>query len=167
MLARKPRRKTSAAFKKSKAKAIKNLASFKNDDGTQKENSIEKKIRLILDSLGLFYIQEKKFTWQGKNRYFDFYVTNGVSGFCCEIMGTYWHSQKYLEGTQKYATLTKIQKKNLRNDKFKREMLQDLGIPLLCLWEDEIKRSIDETSKKIIKYVQLYLNPDQQSDIDN
>lgn len=155
-----------ARYKKKKERAIKTLASYKNSDGTQKENKIEKKVRELLDSMGLYYEQEKRFSYKGKTRIFDFYVTNGITGWACEIQGTYWHSQKYLEGEQKYATLTKIQKRNLRNDKFKNLMMKEMNIPILYLWEDEINSNIKEVERKIKGYVERYFSR-YSVDIDN
>jgi len=62
--------------------------------------------------------------------------------FCIECDGSYWHAEAYQEGDQKYSELTKIQKKNLRNDKFKNMMMHELGIPLLRFSETDIKRNI-------------------------
>lgn len=149
----KARRKQRGDYKKRKARAIKTLASYKNADGTQKETSIEKKIRLLLDSMGLYYVQEKEFFFKGRKKVFDFYVTTGLMSWALEIQGSYWHSQKYLEGEQKYNTLTGTQKKNLRNDKFKNLMMKELGIPLLYLWEDEINRNILGVKEKIINFL--------------
>jgi G:T-mismatch repair DNA endonuclease (very short patch repair protein) len=129
-------------YKQRKAKAIKNLAQYKNSDETQKETGIERRMRVLLDSMGLYYIQEKAFSWKGKTRIFDFYITTGTMSFCIECDGSYWHAEAYQEGDQKYSELTKIQKKNLRNDKFKNMMMHELGIPLLRFSETDIKRNI-------------------------
>ena len=150
MLGRKETAK--ARFKKRKERAIKTLASYRNPDGSQKENSIEKKIRLLLDSMGLYYTQEKKFTYKGKTKVFDFYITNGITCLCIEADGDYWHARAYQEGEQKYSELTKIQKKNLRNDKFKTLMMQELGIPLLRFSEKDIKTNINLIKDKILEH---------------
>jgi len=142
--------KRKTKYQKSKARAIKNLAQYKNEDGTQKENSIERRIRVLLDSMGLYYEQEKRLTWKGKTRYFDFYITDGLNRFIIEAMGKYWHAFEYHEGLKKKMELTKLQRKNLRNDKFKAQMTQALGIPVLYLWEDEIKNNIESIKTKIL-----------------
>ena len=147
--------KRKSKYQKSKARAIKSLAQYKNEDGTQKENSIERRVRVLLDSMGVYYEQEKRLTWKGKVKYFDFYITDGLNSFVIECHGTYWHALEWHEGLKKKMELTKLQRKNLRNDKFKAQMVQALGIPLLCLWEDEIKTNIESVKTKILEMLNL------------
>jgi len=136
-------------FLSRKKKAIAQLKLYRNKDGTQKENKIEKKVRELLDSMGLRYEQEKPFIYKGKKRIFDFYVNTGLMSFCIECDGDYWHATDYQEGEKKYSELTKIQRKNLRNDKFKNLMMHELGIPLLRFSETEIKRDINYIEERI------------------
>jgi very-short-patch-repair endonuclease len=154
LTAKKIRKQNKDRYKKAKAKAIKNLQQYKNADGTQKENSIERRVRVLLDSMGLYYIQEKIFIYKGRAKKFDFYVTDGINyTFCIECDGDYYHASAYQEGDQKYSDLTKIQRKNLRNDKFKNNMLKELGIPLLRFKEKDIKNNIDLVKEQIEKQV--------------
>ena len=136
-------------YKQRKAKAIKTLKQYRNPDGTQKETGIERRMRVLLDSMGLYYIQEKAFSLNGKTRIFDFYVTTGTMSFCIECDGDYWHATAYQEGDQKYSELSKLQKKNLRNDKLKNNMMHELGIPLLRFSETDIKRNIKYVEERI------------------
>jgi very-short-patch-repair endonuclease len=136
-------------YKQRKAKAIKTLKQYRNPDGTQKETGIERRMRVLLDSMGLYYIQEKAFSLNGKTRIFDFYVTTGTMSFCIECDGNYWHATAYQEGDQKYSELSKLQKKNLRNDKLKNNMMHELGIPLLRFSETDIKRNIKYVEERI------------------
>ncbi|HQM97378.1 MAG TPA: hypothetical protein PK705_10270 [Clostridia bacterium] len=138
-----------ARYKKRKERAIKTLASYRNADGTQKETGIERRMRVLLDSMGLYYIQEKAFSLNGKTRIFDFYVTTGTMSFCIECDGDYWHATAYQEGDQKYSELSKLQKKNLRNDKLKNNMMKELGIPLLRFTETDVTRNIDYVKRRI------------------
>jgi len=149
------KKRQSRTYAKSKAKAIKNLSRYKNSDGTQKENKIEKRIRELLDEMGLYYQQEKSFVWNGKMKCFDFFVTNGLMSFCIECDGDYWHATAYQEGDQKYADLTKIQKRNLRNDKFKNLMMSEMGIPLLRFTEYDIHHNIDSVQERIKSLINL------------
>ena len=57
----------------------------------------------------------------------------------CEVDGSFWHAADYLEGKQSYDSLTPIQKKNLRNDKFKDKLAKHIGIPLIRIKENDIK----------------------------
>lgn len=136
-------------YKQRKAKAIKTLKQYRNPDGTQKETGIERRMRVLLDSMGLYYIQEKAFSLNGKTRIFDFYITTGTMSFCIECDGDYWHATAYQEGDQKYSELSKLQKKNLRNDKLKNNMMKELGIPLLRFTETDIKRNIKYVEERI------------------
>ena len=150
-----PRKATKAARKKRKTKILKTLASYKNEDGTQKENSIERRVRVLLEDMVLHFTQEKSFIWSGKKRVFDFYVNDGTMSVAIEIMGTYWHSIHYLEGKQPYSELSKLQKKNLRNDKFKALMMKELGIPLLTFTEDEVNKNIHYVRERINQFFNL------------
>jgi len=147
--------KIKRTYKQRKRRAIKTLKQYRNPDGTQKETSIERRIRVLLDSMGLYYVQEKKLTWKNKNRYFDFFVTDGLNySFLIENDGDYWHATEYTEGIMKYKDLTAVQKKNLRNDKFKTNMAKELGIPLLRFTESEIKNNINYCKECILQMIQ-------------
>jgi len=134
----------------SKKKALKVLKSFTLPDGSRRESSIEKKIRIFLERENIPFIQEYPICRNNKLRYYDFLITNGQVSFAIEVHGKYWHCLDYLEGKKPYNKLTKTQKKNLRNDKFKTNMVKKLGIPLLILWEDDINYKFVKTTKKII-----------------
>lgn len=137
-----------------KKRAIANLKSYINEDGTRKKTSIELKVEKVLDSLGVYYTAEKEFFWKGKKRIFDFFVTDGLNySFLIEADGDYYHATEYKEGIVPKSKLTKLQKKNLRNDEFKNSMAQGLGIPLLRFTETEIKRSISTVREKIKKMI--------------
>ena len=138
------KRQRAAARKVRKKRAIKNLQQYKNPDGSHKENKIEARMRQIIESLGLFYEAEKCIEWKGKWKRFDFYITNGMYKILIECDGTYYHAQAYHEGNVALNSLSKLQRKNIRNDKFKNEMCKVLGIPLLRFWEDIITRNASE-----------------------
>ena len=131
-----------------KQKAIKTIKSFRNEDGTKKETDIEKIVRLILEELQLEYIQEHPISYfdikAEKYHYkvYDFYVTDGLTyGFLIEVDSTYWHGLEYTEGEKKYKTLSKIQKKNIKNDKLKNRIAQEKAIPLLRIKDKDLKNN--------------------------
>lgn len=148
-LRRKPSKKRLARSVKKK-RAIKTLNSYKNKDGSRKQTSIESRFAKILDLLGLHYTAEFGLYYKNKYRVYDFHITNGQWSFLAEIDGSYWHAQSYKDGETPYSKLTKLQRKNVRNDKFKDMIAQKLGIPLLRFTEDEVKRNYNSVVNKIV-----------------
>ena len=133
------------SYKSRKKKAKKILKSYEG-----KETSIERKIRLFLNNEGLYFKQEyaikHKFKKAKRELYkvYDFYVYGMTPEgkqyrFLIEVHGDYWHCKDYLEGKIEKNKLHYTQKKNLRNDKLKDRIAKDLGIPLIILWEKDIK----------------------------
>ncbi len=99
-----------------------------------KETSIEKKVRLFLEDNGLYFVQEKGVYVDGTYKVYDFMVTDGREYcFLIETDGKYFHPEKYSK------TLTKMQKRNYRNDRKKDKLAKRIGIPLLRLKESDIK----------------------------
>lgn len=151
-LRRKPSKKRLARSVKKK-RAIKTLNSYKNKDGTRKQTSIENRFAKILDLLGIHYTAEYGLYYKNKYRVYDFYITNGQWAFLAEVDGSYWHAQSYKDGEKSYSELTKIQKKNIRNDKFKDMIAKKLGIPLLRFTEDEVKRNSGSVIERIVEEI--------------
>ncbi len=135
-------------------RAIRNLAGFVNRDGSRKVTSIESRVASILDSAGLYYVPEKEMFWKGKRRIFDFWVTDGLNySLLIECDGDYFHANAYKEGSVPRSKLTRLQKRNVRNDEFKDRMAQAKGVPLLRLTESEIKRDGAGVRDKILAAV--------------
>jgi hypothetical protein len=130
--------------KKKRKTLKKQLKSYKNKDGSQKENSLERKMRLFLENEGIYYIQEYGITYNKKYKSYDFCITDGLNYFfLCEVDGSFWHSDKPL------SEMNKIQKKNHRNDLLKDKIAKEMGIPLLRIREDEIKYQMENIRKRI------------------
>lgn len=130
--------------KKYKKKSLKQT--FSNKDGTHKESSIEKKVRLFLDSAGIFYVQEKYLTWNNHSRAFDFYITDGSNyTFVVECHGDYFHYNE-----ESGDMVPKHQQKSWRNDVLKKQICKELGIPLLTFFEHTIKDEFDVVKKTIL-----------------
>lgn len=147
-------------YLKKKKKAIKTLESYKG-----KESSIEKKIREFLDREGVFYQQEYGIECYIKERryykVYDFYVsgTNNKGNmfhFLIEADGDYWHGTDYLEGQKSYSKLTKIQKRNIKNDKLKTNIAEKIGLPLLRFKEKDIKYKFNKVEDEIIKLINKF-----------
>jgi len=145
--------------KQRKKNALKMLEHYKTNTGKQQENSIEKKVRLYLETIGIYFIPEygiqHKFKKAKKTYYkvYDFYVVGNLNdlpfSFFIECDGTYYHSEDYYEGKKVYNELTYVQKKNVRNDKLKNKIAKDIGIPLLRLKEKDIKYNFDVIIEQI------------------
>lgn len=137
--------------KKKKYKKIKKqLQLYTLPNGTHLESSIERKVRELLEHEGIPYVQEKKLQYKNKWKSFDFYVSDGVNySFLIECDGDFWHNEN---------GKTPIQKKNIRNDKFKNELAEHFGIPLLRFKEHEIKNNIQKIKNKIKEEIQRQTN---------
>lgn len=123
---------------------------------THVETSIERAIRLLLNSCKIPYIQE----FHLKNKYYDFLIFEYVSDDIqkpiglIEVNGDYFHAREYIvEQTKKYTKLTKVQKRNVQNDKRKRFIAEEHKMPLLYLWEKEINEDMKATKKKLLAFI--------------
>lgn len=129
-----------------KEKAIKNINSFRDANGIKRESDIERMTRLLLEQLNMVYVQEYAVLHvspKDKKMYYkvyDFYVSNGKDyEFFIEVDSTYWHGLEYTEGTAKYKSLSKIQKRNIKNDKLKNRIAKEKGITLLRIKDKDLK----------------------------
>ena len=84
------------------------------------------------------------------NKIFDFYVND--SNLIIEVDGDYWHanSEKYAE-----EDLNSIQKRNIKNDKFKETLALGRGYKIIRFWESEIHNDIDKVKSEIKKQIGL------------
>lgn len=144
-----------------KKNAIEQLKKYKTqvvlEDGTivtkQKENNLEKKFRNLLEVFkkfkqnNLLYEQEHeiKVPKLKKIKKFDFFIYEHNEDqtafnyfFCVEIHGDYWHAFQYNEGLCGLKDLTVHQRKNIKNDAFKKNLCKSLNIPLLIFWEHDV-----------------------------
>lgn len=137
--------------KTSKKKKIKEiLDSYYETDANgksiRKETKIESRFKNLLIQLNYNFIQEFsiKYGRRGKIKKYDFYVYEhdeyGKTKWhvLIECHGDFWHGIDYYNGTKKYVKLSKIVKKNIRNDYIKRMIAKKNEIPLLVFWEKEI-----------------------------
>lgn len=120
-----------------KEKAEKMLESYMNEDGTRKQTKIEAQVEQMLLKLKINYMPE--YAFHGK--YYDFMAFCNEPNMCffIEVHGSYHHAQDYIEGKVPKSKISKYQKKNVKNDKYKEKLAKEKGIPLLILWEKELK----------------------------
>lgn len=117
----------------------------------QVETKPEAAVRHMLLDLGVEFKKEFGVNHQKWYRVYDYLVQKpGEYCFLIEVMGDYWHAIGYMEGKEPYSKLSSIQKKNIRNDALKKRIAKAIGIPLIEIWERDIRfRPI--FAKKIIE----------------
>ena len=133
--------------KSRKQKAVDMLSKFKNDDGTQKESGIELRVRELLDDMNIYYTQEYPLRGNvdGTEVYkkYDFLVTDGCFyKFLIECHGDYYHFYEHQMGDVSISKGSKLQIGNVKNDKIKAKLASQHCIPLIILWERDIRHSI-------------------------
>lgn len=143
-------------YQAKKKRAIKTLARYKDENGCQKESSIEKKVRLFLEKNNIPFIQEYAIKHTLKNhkkelyRKYDFYVSDGLNyTFYLELDGSYFHAEAYHEGLIPKSKLNKMQRKNILNDSKKNRIAEEKGVPLLRFWESTINKNFKEVERGI------------------
>ena len=103
----------------------------------------------FLDKLGVKYIYQMEAADIG--RWFDFYLPE--HNLIIEIDGSYFHSDPRLVEEGK---MNPMQKHNKRVDKYKDEWALMHGIPLIRIWEKDIRENpsmvMDELKKRL--YIQ-------------
>jgi very-short-patch-repair endonuclease len=103
-------------------------------DGTKPERIMAE----ILKELKVFFTREV-----GIGRYFcDFVIAPST---VIEVHGDYWHCNPKFYTKPKY----KVQKRNIINDAFKRNFLEQQGYNVIIVWEDDLKNNREETLCKI------------------
>jgi len=147
------------SHKKKRKTLKKQLKGYKNKDGSQKENSIERKVRLFLENEGLYYIREYGITYNKKYKSYDFCITDGLNYFfLIEADGDFWHKTE--------GELNKIQKKNKKNDLLKDKIASEMGIPLIRLKESEIKYQMENVKQKIYEEIERQKKAQSQPQLD-
>lgn len=126
------------------------LKSYTNQEtGERKESSIERKVRVFLESANIPHQPEKFIEYKGKWKAYDFLVTDGLNyTFLIECDG-WWHGLDSNGEPLPSNKLLKIHKKNQRNDKRKNKIAKQLGIPLLRLKESDIKNNFQVVKSAI------------------
>jgi len=127
--------------------------------------SIEKKMCDILSDIETAYIREAPLKGIKGKRYYDFYVYSEINGiteyeFLIECHGEYWHQAFFNEegkmeklDSDKKKKLTKLQKRNIRNDKYKINLAKLYKLPLLIFYESEINKKPKEIKNKILNEI--------------
>ena len=162
--------KRKKTYKKKQEKKV--LKKFKWKDSKHRESKPEKSVREILISLNIPFHQEYRVSHKNKIKSYDFCIYEYKMGIeqlnwrlLIEVHGDYWHSLPFFEGIKKRHNLTKIQKKNLRNDILKRKICKHNKIPIIYVWENEINNDLNSVKQKIMNSINYIKNNNQIEDI--
>jgi hypothetical protein len=164
--------KRKSVSKKQKVKKV--LKKFEWKDGKHRESKPEKAIKDLLIGLNIPFHQEYRLSHKNKIKSYDFCIYEYKMGIeqlnwrlLIEVHGDYWHSLCFFEGIKKRHKLTKIQKKNLRNDILKRKICKYNQIPIIYVWENEIKNNPDLVKEKIVNSIKYIKENNKTLDIPN
>lgn len=107
----------------------------------------------FLDKLGVKYVWQ--FEAKEIKRFFDYYLPD--HNLIIEVNGSYWHADPRLYEDKK---LTNTQKHDIRVDEYKKKWALLHGIPILYIWEKDIR----ENPSAVIKALKerLYLEKEKE-----
>lgn len=127
------------------------LKKYRNKDGSKVETEPERLMKNLLRSMGITFVQEHGIKYKNYYRVFDFYCYS-MDEYCfmVEVMGIFWHAKEYYTEDKPLTKLHKVQRKNIHNDKLKVKIAKELGIPLLWIWEDDLKKDIEKCKQIIL-----------------
>ena len=151
-------------YKQRRDRIRKNLSSYKTIDPItgkvkQKESKPEIRVKYILRSLGVLFEQEYKIRYLKSFKSYDFYCfKQGEYKLLVEIDGQYWHAYDYQEGHVPLSKLSKLQRRNIRNDRKKDILAKKSGIKLLRFWEKDIKTRVGWVKKQIVNEIEQQRN---------
>lgn len=125
----------------SKKRAVRILENKQINTNTKPQQIINE----ILDFMNVDYVNEKGFKYYAVDNYLNKY------NLIVEVMGDFWHCHplKYTK-----ENMRDIHKKRIPKDKAKHTyFMNNYGIEILYLWEDDIYNNIDVCKSLIIKYI--------------
>ena len=108
----------------------------------------------FLDKLGVEYTYQ--FEAKDIGRFFDFYLPG--HNLILEIDGSYFHSDPRIV---KEEDMSPMQKKNRRVDEYKNRWALEHGIPLMRIWEKDIRENPDKVMNELKK--RLYIEETKQA----
>lgn len=113
----------------------------KNDIGTSK---VEEEFGLFLRRLGIEVEPQFKIAY----KFYDFKVKD--KNIVVELDGDYWHCnpEKFPNGP-----IDKIQRKGIKNDKFKTTLAEGNGFRILRVWENDFRTRKHEVVNKVLQFI--------------
>jgi len=110
--------------------------------------------RDFLDKLNIQYVWQ--FEAKDIGRFYDFYLPK--HNLIIEIDGSYYHSDPRLV---KEENMNPMQKHNKRVDEYKDKWALAHGIPIMRIWEKDIRETPDKVMKDLKK--RLYIQDEKQT----
>lgn len=107
----------------------------------------------FLDKLNIKYIWQ--FEAKDIGRFFDFYLTE--HNLIIEIDGSYFHSDPRVV---KEENMNPMQKRNKRVDEYKNKWALSHGIPIMRIWEKDIRENPNKVMQELKK--RLYIQDEKQ-----
>lgn len=135
--------------------------------------SIEQKMCKILADIETAYIREAPIKGIKGKRFYDFYVYSEKNNeveyeFLIECHGEYWHKAIFNESgimekmdITKKKKLTNLQKRNIKNDKYKILLAKLHKLPLLIFYESEIMKNPKKVENRIKNEIEKQLNKEK------
>ena len=111
-----------------------------NNNGRIGSSSLEGKFKKYLDDVNIEYIKSYQVPYvlstnqYPRNKYYDFYIPQ--INTLIEIHGSYWHPQTV-------ENLTEMQKGNLKNDEFKKNLAKEKGFELVTIYDHQLDEFIN------------------------
>ena len=120
-------------------------------DRLKNDNRLETKIQLIIDNL----LSENNIAFE-REKIFDYYSVDNYLPECngiIEVMGDYWHTLPLIYNANG-RLINEIQQKQLHRDKIKHSYIfNHYSIPILYLWETDIKQNFSVCLELIKRYM--------------
>ena len=118
----------------------------------KKDTKIELITQSILEKNKINFKKHKNFKLRKSNHQADIVIEpNKV----IEVNGDYWHFNPkiyHAESTQKLRDKSILAKEKWAYDKYLIEGMESQGYKVLVVWESELKKELDKTTKKILKF---------------
>lgn len=147
--------KTPKPKNKSGAKTVYKRTSSKRNHPQYGTSKLEQDFaRDFLDVLKLNYIWQ--FEAKDIGRFFDYYLVD--HNLIIEIDGSYWHGDPRVV---KEENLTYVQKRAKRVDAYKDKWALEHGIPIMRIWEKDIRERPNEVMAELKK--RLYIEEEKNA----
>ncbi len=117
-----------------------------------RDTKIELITQSILEENNIIFKKHKNYKLSESNHQADITIEPDK---IIEVNGDYWHFNPkiyHAESTQKLRNQSILVKEKWAYDKYVIEGMKSQGYKVLVVWESELKKELDETTKKILKF---------------
>jgi len=120
-----------------------------NDNGRIRGSKLEDRFQDFLNQNNILSDHNFKLPFEKNGKigykYYDFYISE--TNILIEIHGNYWHPRTT-------DNLNEIQKKNLSNDKFKKELAEKNGYIVIYIYENELDDFLKKSREEFFYFIQ-------------